>query len=181
EGENYLNLNRTICINILNFIQFKETQNYHSVFKIIEEKENIVLNKDLEIHFLELPKLVEFRVDDPLSGWGMFLKEPSSDIVEEAEETVKEIKLAKKKLYVISSDEDEREKYRMREKAILDAASALATAELKGLEQGLEQGKVEGERLAKFEIAKTALKNGLSLEIISGITGLSLEEITALK
>ncbi|MGL5935156.1 MAG: PD-(D/E)XK nuclease family transposase [Cetobacterium sp.] len=60
---------------------FKETQNYHSVFKIIEEKENIVLNKDLEIHFLELPKLVEFRVDDPLSGWGMFLKEPSSDIV----------------------------------------------------------------------------------------------------
>ena len=177
EGENYLNLNRTICINILNFIQFKETQNYHSVFKIIEEKENIVLNKDLEIHFLELPKLVEFRVDDPLSGWGMFLKEPSSDIVEEAEETVKEIKLAKKKLYVISSDEDEREKYRMREKARLDAASALATAELKGL----EQGKVEGERLAKFEIAKTALKNGLSLEIISGITGLSLEEIKALK
>ncbi|MGL5936787.1 MAG: hypothetical protein ACRCZI_14325 [Cetobacterium sp.] len=38
------------------------------------------------------------------------------NIVEEAEETVKEIKLAKKKLYVISSDEDEREKYRMREK-----------------------------------------------------------------
>ncbi|MGL5624494.1 Rpn family recombination-promoting nuclease/putative transposase [Cetobacterium sp.] len=173
EGENYLNLNRTICINILNFIQFKETQNYHSVFKIIEEKENIVLNKDLEIHFLELPKLVEFRVDDPLSGWGMFLKEPSSDIVEEAEETVKEIKLAKKKLYVISSDEDEREKYRMREKARLDAASALATAELKG--------KVEGERVAKLEIAKNALQNGMSSEIVSGITGLSVEEIELLK
>ncbi len=173
EGENYLNLNRTICINILNFIQFKETQNYHSVFKIIEEKENIVLNKDLEIHFLELPKLVEFRVDDPLSGWGMFLKEPSSDIVEEAEETVKEIKLAKKKLYVISSDEDEREKYRMREKARLDAASALATAELKG--------KAEGERLAKLKIAKNALQNGMSSEIVSGITGLSVEEIELLK
>ena len=176
EGENYLNLNRTICINILNFIQFKETQNYHSVFKIIEEKENIVLNKDLEIHFLELPKLVEFRVDDPLSGWGMFLKEPSSDIVEEAEETVKEIKLAKKKLYVISSDEDEREKYRMREKARLDAASALATAELKGL----EQGKVEGERLAKFEIARSLL-GIIPNELIAEKTGLSLEEITSLK
>ncbi|MGL5544509.1 MAG: Rpn family recombination-promoting nuclease/putative transposase, partial [Cetobacterium sp.] len=185
EGENYLNLNRTICINILDFIQFKETKSYHSVFKIIEEKENIVLNKDLEIHFLELPKLLDFNVDDPLSGWGMFLKEPSSDIVEEAEETVKEIKLAKKKLYVISSDEDEREKYRMREKARLDAASALATAELKGLEQGkaegLEQGKAEGEKLAKIEIAKNALQNGMSYEIISGITGLSLEEIELLK
>ncbi|WP_294095125.1 Rpn family recombination-promoting nuclease/putative transposase [uncultured Cetobacterium sp.] len=172
EGENYLNLNRTICINILNFIQFKETQNYHSVFKIIEEKENIVLNKDLEIHFLELPKLVEFRVDDPLSGWGMFLKEPSSDIVEEAEETVKEIKLAKKKLYVISSDEDEREKYRMREKARLDAASALATAELKG--------KAEGERLAKLSIAKSLL-GIIPNELIAEKTGLSIEEIELLK
>ncbi|MGL5901238.1 MAG: Rpn family recombination-promoting nuclease/putative transposase [Cetobacterium sp.] len=172
-GENYLNLNRTICINILNFIEFKETQGYHSVFKILEEKDKIVLNKDFEIHFLELPKLIKFSKDDPLSGWGMFLKEPSSDIVEEAEETVKEIKLAKKKLYVISSDEDEREKYRMREKSRLDAASALATAELKGI--------AKGEKLAKLEIAKTALKNGLTSEIISGITGLSVKEIDELK
>ncbi|MGL5798208.1 MAG: Rpn family recombination-promoting nuclease/putative transposase, partial [Cetobacterium sp.] len=73
-GENYLNLNRTICINILNFIEFKETLGYHSVFKILEEKEKIVLNKDFEIHFLELPKLIKFSKDDPLSGWGMFLK-----------------------------------------------------------------------------------------------------------
>ncbi|MGL5049370.1 MAG: Rpn family recombination-promoting nuclease/putative transposase [Fusobacteriaceae bacterium] len=180
EGENYLNLNRTICINILNYVQFKETQNYHSVFKIIEEREKIVLNKDFEIHFLELPKLIKFRVDDPLSGWGMFLKEPSSDIVEEAEETVKEIKLAKKKLYLISSDEDEREKYRMREKARLDAASALATAELKGLEQGLEQGKAEGEKLAKLSIAKS-LFGIIPNELIAEKIGLSLEEINELK
>ncbi|MGL5988460.1 Rpn family recombination-promoting nuclease/putative transposase [Cetobacterium sp.] len=180
EGENYLNLNRTICINILNYVQFKETQNYHSVFKIIEEREKIVLNKDFEIHFLELPKLIKFRVDDPLSGWGMFLKEPSSDIVEEAEETVKEIKLAKKKLYLISSDEDEREKYRMREKARLDAASALAIAELKGLEQGLEQGKAEGEKLAKLSIAKS-LFGIIPNELIAEKIGLSLEEINELK
>ncbi|MGL4652136.1 hypothetical protein [Cetobacterium sp.] len=101
-------------------------------------------------------------------------------MVREAEETVKEIKLAKKKLYVISSDEDEREKYRMREKARLDAASALATAELKGLEQGLEQGKAEGERLAKLSIARSLL-GIIPNELIAEKTGLSLEEITALK
>ncbi|MGL4868523.1 MAG: Rpn family recombination-promoting nuclease/putative transposase [Cetobacterium sp.] len=171
-GENYLNLNRTICINILNFIEFKETQGYHSVFKILEEKDKIVLNKDFEIHFLELPKLIKFSKDDPLSGWGMFLKEPSSDIVEEAEETVKEIKLAKKKLYVISSDEDEREKYRMREKSRLDAASALATAELKG--------RAKGEKLAKLEIAKSLL-GLISDELIAEKTGLSMKEIDELK
>ncbi|MGL5428685.1 MAG: hypothetical protein ACRDAS_12320, partial [Cetobacterium sp.] len=100
----------------------------------------------------------------------------SSDIVEEAEETVKEIKLAKKKLYVISSDEDEREKYRMREKSRLDAASALATAELKGL----EKGKAEGERLAKLEIAKSLL-GLISDELIAEKTGLSIKEIDGLK
>ncbi|MGL5356635.1 MAG: hypothetical protein ACRDAQ_08880, partial [Cetobacterium sp.] len=106
------------------------------------------------------------------------------DIVEEAEETVKEIKLAKKKLYVISSDEDEREKYRMREKSRLDAASALATAELKGLEKGLEkgkaEGKAEGEKLAKLEIAKSLL-GLISDELIAEKTGLSMKEIDELK
>ncbi|MGL5355724.1 MAG: hypothetical protein ACRDAQ_04120, partial [Cetobacterium sp.] len=118
------------------------------------------------------------------------------DIVEEAEETVKEIKLAKKKLYVISSDEDEREKYRMREKSRLDAASALATAELKGLEKGLEKGKAEGlaegkaeglakgkaegEKLAKLEIAKSLL-GLISDELIAEKTGLSIKEIDELK
>ncbi|WP_432204651.1 Rpn family recombination-promoting nuclease/putative transposase [Cetobacterium somerae] len=172
EGENYLNLNRTICINILNFIQFEEIKSYHSVFKVIEEKENVFLNKDFEIHFLELPKLKGFSVEDPLSGWGMFLKEPSSDVVEEAEETVKEIKLAKKKLYLISSDEDERERYRMREKGKLDEISALATAE--------EKGRAEGENLAKINIAK-GLIGLISDELIAEKTGLSIEEIKKLK
>ncbi|MGL5703029.1 MAG: hypothetical protein ACRCW5_07815 [Cetobacterium sp.] len=78
----------------------------------------------------------------------------------------------KKKLYVISSDEDEREKYRMREKARLDAASALATAELKG--------KAEGERLAKLSIAKSLL-GIIPNELIAEKTGLSIEEIELLK
>ena len=127
---------------------------------------------NVEIHFLELPKLKGFSVEDPLSGWGMFLKEPSSDVVEEAEETVKEIKLAKKKLYLISSDEDERERYRMREKGKLDEISALATAE--------EKGRAEGENLAKINIAK-GLIGLISDELIAEKTGLSVEEIKKLK
>ena len=61
----------------------------------------------------------------------------------------------------------------MRENARNDRLNALLSAEEKGLKKGL----TEGERKAKLEIAKSSLKNGLSVEIVSQITGLSLEEI----
>ena len=98
----------------------------------------------------------------------MFLKEPSSDVVEEAEESIREIKTAKKKLWVISSDEDEREKYRMREKGKLDEFSAMA------------QATREGERKKAIDIAKNLI-GVLSVEEISKITGLTLKEINELK
>ena len=53
----------------------------------------------------------------------------------------------------------------MRENARNDRLNALLSAEEKG------------ERKAKLEIARLSLKNGLSIEIVSQITGLSLEEI----
>ena len=49
-----------------------------------------------------------------------------------------------------------------------------------GIQQGIQEGLTEGERKAKLEIAKSSLKNGLSVEIVSQITGLSLEEIKSL-
>ncbi|MGL5099444.1 MAG: Rpn family recombination-promoting nuclease/putative transposase [Fusobacteriaceae bacterium] len=172
EGDNYSDLNKTVCINILNFIQFKNAENYHTVFKIKEKRENFILDDAFEIHFLELPKLKIYDVEDPLTGWGMFLKEPSSDMVEDAEEAIHEIKNAKKKLYVISADEDERERYRMREKGRLDAQSALAEA----IEKGIEKGKKE----AKLQLAKSLI-GLLPDEIIAEKTELSLEEIKNLK
>ncbi|MGL4404074.1 MAG: PD-(D/E)XK nuclease family transposase [Fusobacteriaceae bacterium] len=105
---------------------------YSEQLKEGEDKSGVILEDDLEIHFLELTKLSGFDKNDPLTGWGMFLKQPASDIVEEAEETVIEIKKAKEELYKISADEDERELYRIREKAYLDEISALAEAEAKG-------------------------------------------------
>ena len=77
----------------------------------------------------------------------------------------KEIKKAKEVLETISQDEKEirlaelREKYRMDQHAIM----------LAGYDKGLKDG--------KKEIVKKLLKNELSLEQITKITGLSKEEI----
>ena len=50
-----------------------------------------------------------------------------------------------------------------------------------GLEQGIErgkhQGRYEGQEVAKIEIAQKMVKNGISEELISECTGLSINEI----
>lgn len=53
---------------------------------------------------------------------------------------------------------------------------AITYAKLEGREEGI----LEGELKAKYTIASNAKKQGLSSEIISGLTGLSIEEIEKL-
>lgn len=50
----------------------------------------------------------------------------------------------------------------------------------KGIEKGIEKGMERGKREEKLLIASTAKKQGLSSEMISSLTGLSIEEINKL-
>jgi len=56
----------------------------------------------------------------------------------------------------------------------------LETAINKGLQKGLQQGKELGEKQAKIEIARNLL-DVLDAETIAKKTGLSIEEIEAIK
>ena len=48
-------------------------------------------------------------------------------------------------------------------------------------EEGLEKGIIEGENKKTIEIVKNAIKNGMDNNIISNLTGLSNEEIEAIR
>ena len=50
----------------------------------------------------------------------------------------------------------------------------------KGLEEGLAEGRLEGAHLKAIESAENFIKEGVSLEVISRCTGLSLEEVKEL-
>ena len=60
-GEDYESLNRTVAINIMDYRLFLDEiwPEYHSCFAVLNTR-NVehALTKDLEIHFVELPKLV---------------------------------------------------------------------------------------------------------------------------
>ncbi|GAA0126507.1 hypothetical protein UT300019_24100 [Clostridium sp. CTA-19] len=106
---------------------------------------------------------------DMLVAWTEFLKDPESEKVRNLEMTVKEIREAKDSLIRMSNDKKQRELYEMREKILKDRVSALNTA------------KTQGENEKALEIIKNSLNQGLSIDIISKITGKTIEEINEIK
>ncbi|MGI6488163.1 MAG: Rpn family recombination-promoting nuclease/putative transposase [Syntrophothermaceae bacterium] len=188
----YQDLNRAIGINILDFIRIKDSQNYHTRFRLRECDENIDLTDAIEIHFIELPKLDAklANYENPLDRWAMFLKGwDNMELLERLSEEDPAIAQARKALEKMASDPRAKEIYEQRLKAIMDRNSDLYEAELRGRREGKEEGKKEGVREGKregktekaYEVARTALLEGLEPIVVEKITGLPLETIQKLK
>lgn len=147
-SENYKNLARTVCINILNF-KLLDNDRYHNTYRLKEVTTNEELTDIEEIHFIELPKSKEIKSEeinniDSLLKWIEFIKEPESETVRILELTDESIRKAKTQLYKLSLDKKTIEQYRIREKAMYDEISALENSREKGLQEGVNLGKEEG-------------------------------------
>ena len=184
-GNDYENLKKTIEVLIVNFEinKLKELE-YHSKWKIIEEKERkLILTEDLEIHIIELPKIYKLKgeeQEEELIKWLNFIENPESKKVEKYMEDNKEMKEAKEKLEVMSEDERMQILAELREKAIRDEKAERRFAERKGRELGREEGLEEGKKLGIKETAKKMKTKGIQIEIIEEITNLTKDEINAL-
>ena len=145
KGEDYKELEKTIIIVITDFeiTKIKELE-YHSSWKIIEERERkIILTNKLEIHIIELPKIKEKESKkDKLLDWLYFLENPESERIKEKMKENEELRQAKEKLIKISADEKMQRIADLRQKAIMDEKAIYA----KGLDDGIEKGKIERKR-----------------------------------
>ncbi|MDK0554343.1 Rpn family recombination-promoting nuclease/putative transposase [Clostridium perfringens] len=178
--KDYNELSRTICINILNF-KLLDNDRYHNTYRLKETNTNEELTDIQEIHFIELPKSKhvdknEVNNIDSLLKWIEFIKEPESETVKILETTDEILRNAKAQLYKISLDKDSIARYREFEKRMYDETSALNSAKREGKEEGLK----EGELKAKYDLARKSISEGLSISLISKLTGLSEEEIKRL-
>lgn len=169
EGDDYSKLERTICINILNF-KYLDNNRFHNGYRLKEIETNEELTNIQEIHFIEIPKLSEDSDEkDMLVAWVEFLKNPESEKVRSLELTISEIREAKDELIRISNDKEQRLLYEMRSKTLKDKNSALNEAERKGIEKGIEK------------VAKNLLDMGIPINEIILATGLSENEILNIK
>jgi predicted transposase/invertase (TIGR01784 family) len=76
---------------------------------------------------------------------------------------------------------EEREAYEDRLKWFRIEANTLKKMREDSLAEGVEIGKAEGKAEEKMEIAINLLKSGLSIDVISAATGLTLEQIEKIK
>ncbi|HDR4764666.1 TPA: Rpn family recombination-promoting nuclease/putative transposase [Bacillus thuringiensis] len=173
KGMSYRDLRQTICINLVDFIMFPEEEDFHNVGVVMNRKSKRVITEDMELHFIEIPKVIkEWRGDrlnpwkDTLVRWLLLFPahedERLTTVLEEiAMEKDPVLKRAIQNWEHMSSDESFRRLYEAREKELRDKASEIETA-------------VEKE---KKQIILNLYKMDLSLEKIAEAVGLSIEKV----
>ena len=133
---------------------------------------------------LELPKVEVFVAKTAaemtsLERWAVFfwyITDPEKrDLINEILEYEEGIEMASEVLLTVSRDEIERATLEHELKNTLDLQSKMAEAKEEGFEQGLEEG-----RQKQLESIRILKKQGVSPEIISNATGLSLQDIAEL-
>ena len=177
EGDIYGKLHKTIAILIAKFEldSIKELENYHTKWNIREEKfSKLILTDVLEIHIIELPKLMrqlnnnEISIKDKVALWSMFIMNPEGIGEKEMSEN-SFIKKAKEELTKIQ--QDERERYLAEQRLI-------QIRDKKAIEAfGYDKGKKEGEESKQKEIILKMHKKGMNSEEICDIVDMRKEEV----
>ncbi|SFT24519.1 Rpn family recombination-promoting nuclease/putative transposase, partial [Bacillus sp. 103mf] len=69
EGMPYRSLRKTITINLLDFILFSHDDSFHTIGQLWNAKTQQILSDDIEIHFVEIPKLVKQWREEKVNPW----------------------------------------------------------------------------------------------------------------
>lgn len=181
-GDLYEELNPTFFIGILDF-EATKNKDYISRHKIIDIKTGENYIKDIEFNFIELPKFnkTESELISVVDQWVYFIK--NAEDLRIIPETVLDegLKHAYEDADKHNWTKKELEAYDyvfMREQ---DARGRISFAVRKGLEKGMEKGMKKGMEKglneAQKSIAIKLISRGETIEEISNITGLTLEQV----
>ncbi|MFP4978971.1 Rpn family recombination-promoting nuclease/putative transposase [Paenibacillus sp. CN-4] len=177
EGGKYQELMKCVTINILNYA-FLPNNEYHNIFHLREDRTGIPLIDDIEVHFLELPKIDDvIPSQGGLENWLLFLKGVDISHWEVLKMNEPELEKAMDTLQYLSQDSEARILYEARQKYLHDEASMLEGAKQAGIKAGMQEGLKTGIK----EVAKNMLALNIDTATIAKATGLSEEEIHALK
>lgn len=204
-GMDYTKLFNIISLNIVNFNLCNDCEDIVTKFKLVSDKGKAYYEPDiLEILFVELPKFQkqETELFNKMDKWFYFLKnvdhltnvpkvlaneatiKEAFHILDEALLTEEETKayLGRRDFLInnISFQEEVRQEGR-KERIKEGEKVGLEKGEKVGLEKVIEKGEKVGLEKRTLDVAKNMLAKNLDIELISDITGLSVEEIEELK
>lgn len=174
-GETYHDLKPCITVNILDFTLLPK-KDPHSTYGVCELETGHRLNKDLELHFLEIPKYSLIsqkpisqmtKMERWLAYFANQLDEKGKEELAMSESAIKEAMDAAK---VFLSNTEGRRAYINRQMAIMDRQSQLEVAHKEGLE--------EGQEAEKRKTILGMLHEKLPIDMIARVTHASIDQIT---
>ena len=186
----YDKLARTYQVTFCSYTVFPERVDYLNTYKLCNVQDGELLSDAIQIVFVELSKLKEIikkSVSDmtDMEKWAVFFQyasEPTERAtVNKVIESKEALQMAGDLLMSISKDERERAVFRSRRMYQTDLASNLATAEDRGERRGIEIGERRGAQNRSIEIARRMLHAGETVEKTVLYSGLTAEEVEALK
>jgi len=192
-GQNYRDLKPAITVNILAFNMLPQKEP-HAMYGIYNPKNGDRLLKDLELHFLEIPKFAaepkkSIHQMTKMERWlAYFANQLNDHEKEELAMNDAAIYDAMQAARIFLSNDAERHAYLNREMAIMDQQAQHEAAiedgykqgMQKGMQQGMQQGMLQGRQSAAEEHARRFLKMGLTPEQVAEGTGLSIDDVKKL-
>nr|WP_061235462.1 Rpn family recombination-promoting nuclease/putative transposase [Leptospira weilii] len=181
-GEGYSDLKAVYQVNIVDF-NLIPRDNYHSKFKFREESNpEITLTDELEIHYIELPKLTEedhlrlLREGSDLYRW-MYVIKHTPELTEEEMSILVDKTPDLSKAFTIleqySNDPKKRKEIEEKLKSDRDYVYDLAARFEAGERQGIEKGEFK----KALEAARKMLRKGIDLKTTLEVTGLTEKDL----
>ncbi len=190
-GYDYELLQPVYSLNLVNDT-FSDSENYYHDYRIVEIAETKEVIEGLRFIFIELPKFTPRNYGDKKMQvlWLRYLTEIGEDTRKVPDELLAnpEISKAVTQLEESAFDEDQLLGYEKfwdvvsTQKMQLSSTlrDGLERGLKEGLERGLKEGRKEGRDRALYETAVKMKLEGIAIETISRITGLSVDDVAAL-
>jgi predicted transposase/invertase (TIGR01784 family) len=168
-GQDYDRIQRVVSIIITDEDLIKASPRYHHRFTLYDWEAGVEFSDLIEVHSLELRKLPEDADGTKLCDWAQFIAAESDEEMDRVAARNSEVKKAVVKFRELTADERTRDLYERREKARRDQAMYMRHERRQGMQDG------------KIEVARNLLSVGDSVDKVSKVTGLTLEEVEALR
>lgn len=161
----------------MDFILFPEEEDFHNVGVVMNKKSEHIISENMQLHFLEIPKVIREWQEDRMDPWDAILArwlllfpayedEKLTTILEGiAMEKDPVLKKAIEDWERLSSDKDFLRIYEAREKEIKDRISEIETAEEKAVKE------------TKIQLIQNLIKVGVPIEKVAEAAELTIEEV----
>ena len=165
-AKTYTYLKNVVVISLLNYIMFKDTNEYHNIYNLREIKTGKKLTEIIEFHYIELPKFEKFSINNTkLTGWLDFINGQDKEKINMAIKSNKIVKYAYTKYQYLEGDAELKRLEEIQLIQRLDDNSAIERATKQGIDN------------TKIDVVKSMAQNNIDIKTIIAVTKLTEHEI----